>query len=63
MRPEANPEILKMAGGKSGLRAHHIALIMGEPTLGRVASRDLGQRDIDCVYHFALCELRRALNA
>ena len=39
----------------------HIAVITGEPTPGRIASLALGTGDIDCVYHFALYELRKAL--
>lgn len=42
-------------------RLPHIAVITGEPTPGRVASLALGTGDIDCVYHFALYELRIAL--
>ena len=33
-----------------------------EPMPGRVASIALGTGDIDCVYHFALYELERAVN-
>lgn len=35
--------------------------ITGEPTPNRIASLALGTGDIDCVYHFALYELREAL--
>jgi len=42
-------------------RLPHIAVITGEPTPGRVASLALGTGDIDCVYHFALYEVRNAL--
>ena len=36
-------------------------MITAEPTPGRIASLALGTGDIDCVYHFALYELRNAL--
>lgn len=39
----------------------HIAVITGEPTPGRISSLALGTGDIDCVYHFALYELEKAL--
>ena len=39
----------------------HIVVITAEPTPGRIASLALGTGDIDCVYHFALYELRNAL--
>lgn len=34
-----------------------------EPTTTRIASLALGTGDIDCVYHFALNELRSAISA
>ena len=45
----------------SGEPMPHIAVITAEPMPGRVASLALGTGDIDCVYHFALYELRKAL--
>ncbi len=39
----------------------HIGVITGEPMPSRIASLALGTGDIDCVYHFALYELRQAL--
>jgi hypothetical protein len=42
-------------------RLPHIAVITGEPMPSRIASLALGTGDIDCVYHFALYELRKAL--
>lgn len=40
-----------------------IAVVTGEPLPSRIASLALGTGDIDCVYHFALHELRDALGA
>lgn len=56
----ARSEGLNLVRNRKG-RLPHIAVITGEPTPGRVASLALGTGDIDCVYHFALYELRRAL--
>ena len=39
----------------------HIVLVTGEPMPGRIASAALGTGDLDCVYHFALTELREAI--
>lgn len=39
----------------------HIVVVTGEPLPSRLASLALGTGDIDCVYHFALYELRCAL--
>ena len=41
----------------------HIAVVTGEPLPSRLASLGLGTGDIDCLYHFALYELVRAVNA
>lgn len=38
-----------------------MVVITGEPTPGRIASLALGTGDIDCVYHFALPELKNTL--
>lgn len=35
----------------------------GEPTPSRLASLALGTGDIDCVYHFALYELNKAVKS
>ena len=35
----------------------------GEPLPGRLASLALGTGDIDCIYHFALHELVKAVKA
>ena len=56
----ARSEGLNLVRNRKG-RLPHIAVITGEPTPGRVASLALGTGDIDCVYHFALYELRQAL--
>ena len=39
----------------------HIVVVTGEPLPSRIASLALGTGDIDCVYHFALYELVRAV--
>ncbi len=39
----------------------HIVVVTGEPLPSRLASIALGTGDIDCVYHFALLELRETL--
>lgn len=41
----------------------HIVVVTGEPLPSRIASLALGTGDIDCVYHFALYELVRAVEA
>lgn len=56
----ARSEGLNLVRNRKG-HLPHIAVITGEPTPGRVASLALGTGDIDCVYHFALYELRKAL--
>lgn len=39
----------------------HIVVVTAEPTPNRLASLALGTGDIDCVYHFALYELLKAV--
>ena len=56
----ARSEGLNLVRNRKG-RLPHIAVITGEPTPGRIASLALGTGDIDCVYHFALYELEKAL--
>lgn len=56
----ARSEGLNLVRNRKG-RLPHIAVITGEPTPGRIASLALGTGDIDCVYHFVLYELRKAL--
>ena len=41
----------------------HIVVVTAEPLPSRIASLALGTGDIDCVYHFALYELKRTLEA
>lgn len=40
----------------------HIVVVTGEPLPSRLASITLGTGDIDCVYHFALDELLKAVD-
>ena len=56
----ARSEGLNLVRNRKG-RLPHISVITAEPMPGRVASLALGTGDIDCVYHFALYELRKAL--
>ena len=56
----ARSEGLNLVRNRKG-RLPHIVVITGEPMPGRIASLALGTGDIDCVYHFALYELREAL--
>ena len=39
----------------------HIVAVIGEPLPTRIAALALGTGDLDCVYHFALDELREAI--
>lgn len=57
----ARSEGLNLVRNRKG-RLPHIAVIVGEPTPGRIASIALGTGDIDCVYHFALPELIETVN-
>lgn len=41
----------------------HIVVVTGEPLPSRLASLALGTGDIDCMYHFALYELVKAVEA
>lgn len=58
----ARSEGLNLVRNRKG-RLPHICVITGEPMPSRIASLALGTGDIDCVYHFALPELRNALVA
>lgn len=53
-------EALNLLRSRKG-RAPHIVSITAEPTPSRIASLALGTGDIDCVYHFALYELKEVL--
>lgn len=56
----ARSEGLNLVRNRKG-KLPHIVVITGEPTPNRIASIALGTGDIDCVYHFALPELRDTL--
>jgi len=56
----ARSEALNLIRNRKG-RLPHIAVVTGEPTPTRISSLALGTGDIDCVYHFALPELVRAV--
>ncbi len=53
-------EALNLIRNRKG-RVPHIVVVTGEPTPSRIASLALGTGDIDCVYHFALYELLKAV--
>lgn len=50
-------EALNLIRNRKG-RLPHVILVTGEPTPSRLSSIALGTGDIDCVYHFALNELK-----
>ena len=56
----ARSEALNLIRNRKG-RLPHIAVVTGEPLPSRIASIALGTGDIDCVYHFALPEMVKAL--
>lgn len=56
----ARTEALNLIRNRKG-RVPHIVVVTGEPLPGRLASITLGTGDIDCVYHFALRELEKAI--
>lgn len=56
----ARSEGLNLVRNRKG-KLPHVAVVTAEPTPNRIASLALGTGDIDCVYHFALYELRNAL--
>ena len=58
----ARSEGLNLVRNRKG-KLPHIAVVTGEPLPSRIASLALGTGDIDCVYHFALHELRATLLA
>lgn len=53
-------EALNLMRNRKG-RQPHIIVVTGEPLPSRLASIALGTGDIDCVYHFALYELVKAI--
>jgi hypothetical protein len=56
----ARSEALNLIRNRKG-RLPHVVVVTGEPTPSRLASIALGTGDIDCVYHFALYELQKAI--
>lgn len=56
----ARTEALNLIRNRKG-RVPHISVVTAEPMPGRLASLAIGTGDIDCVYHFALYELREAV--
>ncbi len=55
-------EALNLVRNRKG-HLPHIVVVTAEPLPSRLASIALGTGDIDCVYHFALPELCRAVDA
>ena len=53
-------EALNLIRNRKG-RTPHIVVVTGEPLPSRIASLAVGTGDIDCVYHFALDELIKAV--
>lgn len=58
----ARSEALNLVRNRKG-RLPHVVVVTAEPTPSRLASIALGTGDIDCVYHFALYELQKAVEA
>jgi NgoMIV restriction enzyme len=56
----ARSEALNLIRNRKG-RLPHIVVVTGEPLPSRLSAIALGTGDIDCVYHFALPELRGAV--
>lgn len=54
-------EALNLIRNRKG-KLPHIVAVTAEPTPIRIASLALGTGDIDCVYHFALPELKAGLD-
>jgi DNA (cytosine-5)-methyltransferase 1 len=57
----ARSEALNLIRNRKG-RVPNIVVVTAEPLPSRLASLALGTGDIDCVYHFALPELRQAVD-
>lgn len=55
----ARTEGLNLVRNRKG-KTPHIVVVAGEPLPSRIASLAFGTGDIDCIYHFALKELRDA---
>jgi hypothetical protein len=58
----ARTEALNLIRNRKG-KLPHIAVVTAECLPSRLASLALGTGDIDCLYHFALDELRQAVNS
>jgi hypothetical protein len=58
----ARSEALNLIGNRKG-RTPHIAVVVAEPLPSRIASLALGTGEFDCLYHFALYELQKAVAA
>jgi len=56
----ARSEALNLIRNRKG-RLPHVVVVTAEPAPSRLASIALGTGDIDCVYHFALHELRETI--
>jgi hypothetical protein len=54
-------EALNLIRNRRG-KLPHVVVVTAEPLPSRLASVALGSGDIDCVYHFALPELRETVN-
>lgn len=57
----ARSEGLNLVRNRKG-RLPHVVAVTADPWPSRIASLALGTGDIDCVYHFALPELRQTLH-
>lgn len=57
----ARTEALNLIRNRKG-HLPHIVAVTAEPLPTRIASLALGTGDLDCVYHFALPELRKAIS-
>ena len=55
----ARTEGLNLVRNRKG-KTPHIVVVIGEPLPARIASLAYGTGDIDCIYHFALRELKAA---
>lgn len=56
----ARAEALNLIRNRKGQQPH-IVVVTAEPAASRLASLALGTGDIDCMYHFALYELKQAI--
>ena len=56
----ARSEALTLIRNRKG-QLPHVVLVTAEPTPSRLSSLALGTGDLDCIYHFALPELVRAV--